>query len=102
MYVCSLDLSKAFDKMNHHGLFIKLMERHLPNSILSILERWFAISVTCVKWCDKFSAFFNLSCGGRQGGVLSPYLFACFIDSVVDKVKSSGVGCYINEYIVVC
>ena len=25
--VCLLDLSKAFDKMNHHGLFIKLMER---------------------------------------------------------------------------
>ena len=44
--VCSLDLSKAFDKMNHHGLFIKLMGRHLPNKILSILERWFAISVT--------------------------------------------------------
>jgi len=39
--VCSLDLSKAFDKMNHHGLFIKLTERHLPNNILSILERWF-------------------------------------------------------------
>ena len=29
-------------------------------------------------------------------GVLSPYLFACFIDSMVDKVKISGVGCYMN------
>jgi len=29
-------------------------------------------------------------------GVLSPYLFACFIDSMVDKVKLSGVGCYVN------
>ena len=94
--VCSLDLSKAFDKMNR-GLFIKLIERHLPNNILSILEWWFAIThVTCVKWCNKFSAFFNLSCGVRQGVVLSPYLFACFIDSVVDKVKSSGVECYVN------
>jgi len=27
---------------------------------------------------------------------LSPYLFACFIDSVVDKVKLSGVGCYVS------
>ena len=31
--------------------------------------------------------------------VLSPYLFACFIstaDNVADKVKLSGVGCYVN------
>jgi len=45
---------------------------------------------------NKFSVFFNLLCGVRQGGVLSPYLFACFIDSVADKVKLSGVGCYLN------
>ena len=94
--VCSLDLSKAFDKMDHHGLLIKLMERHMPVNILSLLEQWFAVSLTCVKWYNNFSTFFNLSCGVRQGGVLSPYLFACFIDSVVDKVKLSGVGCYLN------
>ena len=35
----------------------------------------------------------------RQGGVLSPVLFAIFIDSVVDKVKSTGLGCY---YFSVC
>ena len=36
--VCLLDLSKAFDKMSHHGLF-KLMERHIPTNILSLLEQ---------------------------------------------------------------
>jgi len=45
--VCPLDISKAFDKMNHHGPFIKLMERHIPIKILCILENWFEISVTC-------------------------------------------------------
>jgi len=38
----------------------------------------------------------NLNCGIRQGGVLSPYLFAVLIDSVVDKIKASGLGCYIK------
>jgi len=28
--ICALDLSKAFDKMNHQGLFIKLMEIMSP------------------------------------------------------------------------
>ena len=77
-------------------VFIKLMERNIPTNILSLLEQWFAVSVTCVKWCNNFSCFFSLLCGVRQGGVLSPYLFACFIDSVADKVKLSGVGCYVN------
>ena len=28
--ICALDLSKAFDKMNHRGLFLKLMEKRIP------------------------------------------------------------------------
>jgi len=31
---------------------------------------------------------------GLWGGVLSPFLFAVFIDSVVEKIKLTGVGCY--------
>ena len=30
--------------------------------------------------------------------MLSPYLFAVFIDSLVDKVKSTGVGCYLSYF----
>jgi len=92
--VCSLDLSKAFDRMNHHALFTKLMKRNIPVNLLSLLELWFSVSVICVKWGLVYSDYFSLSCGVRQGGVLSPCLFAIFIDSVVDKVIESGLGCY--------
>jgi len=94
--VCSLDLSKAFDRMNHYALFIKLMDRNLPNELLSLLEQWFSISVTCVRWRSCYSHFFSLLACVRQGGVLSPLLFAIFIDSLVDKVRLTGVGCYMS------
>ena len=28
--------------------------------------------------------------------MLSPYLFAVFIDSVVQRVQASGIGCYVK------
>ena len=92
--VCALDLSKAFDKMNHYSLFIKLMQRKFPIELLVILEKWFDISVTCVKWCNVTSHFFKLVTGVRQGGVWSPVLFSIFIDDMVAKVMSTKVGCY--------
>ena len=96
--ICALDLSKAFDKMNHHGLFVKLMQRRLPEKMLCVLEYWFAIGSTCVKWYSCFSCAFYLPCGVRQGGVLSPYLFAVYIDSVFTRAKSCPFGCTIKSY----
>ena len=42
------------------------------------------------------SRFIGLVCGIRQGGVLSPYFFSIYIDSVVEKVIKSNLGCYIK------
>jgi len=59
-------------------LFIKLMDRCIPAQLLLLLENWFKSAVTCVKWGILHSqSFFPLSCGVRQGGVLSPYRI-CF------------------------
>jgi len=80
--VCVLDLSKAFDKINHSALFIKLMDRLIPVQVLSILENWFAMCLLYVKWGSVFSRFYELNTGVRQGGVLSPYLFRIFIDDL--------------------
>ena len=37
---------------------------------------------------------FSVSNGVRQGGVLSPYLFAAYLDSLLDELSFSGAGCY--------
>ena len=73
--------------MNHFALFVKLMNRNFPLQLLTIMETWFRISKTCVKWDGHVSEFFTLISGVRQGGVLSPALFAIFIDDIVLKVK---------------
>jgi len=47
--ICALDVTKTFDKMNHHRLFIKLIDRGFPNKLLLLFEKWFNVEVTCVK-----------------------------------------------------
>lgn len=92
--LCALDMSKAFDRMSHQGLFIKLMNKMIPNELLATFEYWFSICCTSVRWANSYSEFFQLKCGVRQGGVLSPYLFSVFIDDIFDVVHNSQYGCH--------
>ena len=95
--ICALDVSKAFDKVNHFILLMKLMDRNVPLSLLRLFEDWYSKSMTFVKWNASISHFVKLSAGVRQGGVLSPFLFAVFVDDILVKLKKSGLGCFINH-----
>ena len=95
--ICALDLSKAFDEVQHDILFSKLMKRNVPRNFIQLLRNWYSNSTICIKWHFCFSHEVKLSAGVRQGGVLSPSLFALYIDNVLDKINNSGLGCYINH-----
>ena len=94
--VCTLDVRKAFDALNHNVLFIKLMERNLPIFFINLLRCWYSKVFIAVKWGSAVSDYVKLSAGVRQGGILSPHLFAVFVDDILHKLAKSGLGCLIN------
>jgi hypothetical protein len=79
----ALDVSKAFDKVNHSALFLKLMKRKIPRVLLDLLRNWLPKCYTCIKWHNYLSGFFSLSTGVRQGSVLAPLLFSIYIDDII-------------------
>ena len=50
-------LSKAFDKMDHSALYLKLMDKSIPVHILNVLQNWFSLCMSCVKWGSVMSHF---------------------------------------------
>ena len=46
--LCALDITKAFDRLNHDGLFINPMRRFIPATLLNVLEKWLGMCYTYV------------------------------------------------------
>ena len=58
VFVCFLDASKAFDRVNHTTLFKQLGARGVPGYILRILIYWYKNQDMCIRWGDAYSAKF--------------------------------------------
>ena len=102
VFTAFLDISKAFDRISHHGLFIKLMERKVPLCLLLILIHWH-LNMTCrVKWGMVYSEEFPIPLGMKQGGILSPKFFSLYIDDLIKMLRKKGIGCHVLEMFVAC
>ena len=99
MYVLLLDATKAFDRVKFCKLFYELIRRELSPVILRLLLKMYTCQSLKVKWKQSFSGVFSAKNGVKQGGgVLSPILFAIYIDGLLVKLKDSGVGCHIGNH----
>ena len=55
MFVCFIEFSKAFDKVNYWKLFRKLLDDGVNTSIVSLLAYWYTHQQACVLWMHMFS-----------------------------------------------
>ncbi len=88
-----LNASKAFDRVQYVKLFNLLIQRGICPIMVQFLVTLYTNQQCQIQCCNLVSE----SNGVEQGGVLSPILFAVYIDEFLIKLRSSGVGGYIGN-----
>ncbi|CAF0893931.1 unnamed protein product [Brachionus calyciflorus] len=91
IYVCAIDASKAFDKVNRQILFYKLIGKVNP-LIWRSLKRYYENSLALVTNQDQVSGIFKTTVGVKQGGPLSPKLFSIYIEELVQLIEKEQLG----------
>ena len=54
------------------------------------MSDWFNITYTCVVWNSDMSETVQFSSATRQGGILSPFFFAVYVDNFPRLLENSN------------
>ncbi len=96
VYMCMLDASKAFDRVNLLILFKKLFVRSMCPIVLRFLMYTYSNQQMRIKWNNTYSNTFCTANGVKQGGVLSPLLFNVYLQDLIVTLRQQGVGCHLH------
>ena len=93
VYGCFIDISKAFDSVDHNILMNKLLERGVPAMYVNVIKYWYSNQLVQVRYLSSVSDGWLINNGVRQGGVLSGLFFGLYIDSLLQRINKSKFGC---------
>jgi len=91
------DALKAFDRVLRMKLFEKLIQRKVPMCFVRLLEQWCKEQTMQIQLGNHLYEPFHVTNGVRQGGVLSSYLFAVYLDDISTELNNIKPGYYIGE-----
>ena len=96
VYMCFVDLEKAYDRVPREILWGVLREYGVRGSLLRAIQSMYAQSESCVRVLGSKSDPFPVVVGLRQGCALSPILFVIFMDRISRRSRDfrivSGSG----------
>ena len=96
VYLCLLDLTKAFDHVKFSTMF-RLLKERIPAILLRFIIFSYTHQQCSVMWQNSRSESFLIKNGVRQGSIASPTYFNLYIDQIFKDLQDSNLGCMIGD-----
>jgi hypothetical protein len=91
-----LDIAKAYPSVWRKGLWHKLLEMGINGRMLRVLKSLYARCEVGVRVGGKVEEWYEEFVGVREGCVLSPILFALYINGLAEELNAEGCGVMIG------
>ncbi len=95
--VIFFDLQKAFDKVWHKGLLAKLSSAGVSDSALEWFKSYLSNRRQQTRVADAISCPDYLLAGVPQGAILSPLLFALYVNDIVKCAEDSEINLFADD-----
>ena len=95
--VIFLDISKAFDKVWHKGLLLKLQQCGISGSLFDWFNSYLIDRQQRVVINGQASSWGSVEAGVPQGSVLGPLLFLVYINDITHVVKHCNIRLFADD-----
>ena len=94
LYCCFVDFTKAFDYVERHILWYKLIKIGVRGQMLDIIKSMYNAVKSKIKNNNSVSEAFSCKIGVRQGECLSPFLFAMYmyVNDLEQELENNGAN----------
>ncbi len=97
-----IDLSKAFNTVNHEILLHRLKSVGLSSHVIHWFKNYLSGRTQCVQAEGKISDSLEIAKGILQGSVLGPLLFTIYINSLDYDIQDANFNFYADDSVMYC